>query len=98
MALGLLPSMRMKALLAALLVLSVLETAAPVIAQAPADQVETRVLGLPVTAVTVIGGVVIALAVVAGLVVPMLRRGPRGRGNGTYGRQGSLGDRASRPR
>jgi hypothetical protein len=49
------------------------------------DPVERRILGLPVKAVLVIGGVLIALVVAAGLLVPSARRRSRARGNGTYG-------------
>jgi hypothetical protein len=47
---------------------------------------ERRILGLPVTAALVIVGVVIVLAVVAGVVIPGARRRAQARGNGTYGR------------
>ena len=48
------------------------------------DRVERRILGLPVNAVLVIGAVLIALVVVAGLVIPRARRRGQARGGGTY--------------
>ena len=47
---------------------------------------ERRVLGLPVTTALVLAGVVVALLVVAGIVIPGARRRDRARGGGTYGR------------
>jgi hypothetical protein len=47
---------------------------------------ERRVLGLPVTAVLVIGGVIVGLLVLGWIVVPASRRRDRARGGGTYGR------------
>ena len=44
-----------------------------------------RILGLPVAAALVIAGVVIVLALIAGLVIPGARRRERARGGGTYG-------------
>jgi hypothetical protein len=44
-----------------------------------------RILGLPVNAALVIGGVLIVLAIIAGLLVPGARRRDRARGGGTYG-------------
>ena len=44
-----------------------------------------RILGLPVDAALVIAGVLIVLAVIAGLVIPGARRRDRARGGGTYG-------------
>lgn len=46
---------------------------------------ERRVLGLPVTAAIIIAGIVVALAVIAGALIPNARRRDRARGNGTYG-------------
>ena len=45
-----------------------------------------RIFGLPVTAALLIGAVLIALVVVAGVIVPSARRRERPRGGGTYGR------------
>jgi hypothetical protein len=45
-----------------------------------------RVFGLPVTAALVIGAVIVALFVVAGVAIPAARRRERPRGGGTYGR------------
>jgi len=50
------------------------------------DRVERRVLGLPITAVLVIGAVLIAILALVGLVVPRARRRDRARGGGSYGR------------
>jgi len=47
-----------------------------------------RILGLPVAAALVIAGVVIVLALMAGLVIPGARRLDRARGGGTYGGDG----------
>jgi len=47
-----------------------------------------RVLGLPIDAALVIAGVVIVLALIAGLVIPGARRRDRARGGGTYGGDG----------
>jgi hypothetical protein len=47
-----------------------------------------RILGLPVTAALLIAGVLIVLALVAGLVIPGARRRDRARGGGTYGGDG----------
>jgi hypothetical protein len=44
-----------------------------------------RVLGLPVSAVLLLGGVIVALGVIGGLVIPGMRRRERARGGGTYG-------------
>jgi hypothetical protein len=44
-----------------------------------------RVLGLPVNAVLVIAGVLLALLGLAGVLIPYTRRETRARGNGTYG-------------
>jgi hypothetical protein len=44
-----------------------------------------RVLGLPVNAVLVIAGALLALLVLAGVLIPRTRREARARGNGTYG-------------
>ena len=44
-----------------------------------------RVLGLPITAALVIGGLLIALVVGAGVVIPGATRRRRARGGGTYG-------------
>ena len=45
-----------------------------------------RILGLPVDAALLIAGVIVVLAVVAGIVIPSARRRDRARGGGTYGR------------
>ena len=45
-----------------------------------------RIFGLPVTAALLIGAVLIALVVVAGVIIPSARRRERPRGGGTYGR------------
>jgi hypothetical protein len=45
-----------------------------------------RIFGLPVTAALIIGAVLIALVVVAGVIIPSARRRERPRGGGTYGR------------
>jgi len=45
-----------------------------------------RILGLPVDAALLIAGVIVVLAVVAGIVIPGARRRDRARGGGTYGR------------
>jgi hypothetical protein len=47
---------------------------------------ERRILGLPVTTVLVVGGVLLALLILAGLVIPAAGRRQRARGGGTYGR------------
>jgi len=47
-----------------------------------------RILGLPVDAALVIAGVVIMLALIAGLVIPGARRRDRAGGGGTYGGDG----------
>jgi hypothetical protein len=44
-----------------------------------------RILGLPATTVLVIAGVLLALAVLAGVVIPSAGRRYRARGGGTYG-------------
>jgi hypothetical protein len=46
------------------------------------DPVKRRILGLPVNALLVIGGVLVVLVVIAGIVIPRSRR--RARGGGTY--------------
>ena len=48
---------------------------------------ERRILGLPVTTALVVAGVLIALAVLAGIVIPRAGRRQRARGGGTYGRR-----------
>jgi hypothetical protein len=45
-----------------------------------------RIFGLPVTAALIIGAVLTALVVVAGVIIPSARRRERPRGGGTYGR------------
>jgi len=50
------------------------------------DRVERRVLGLPVTAVLVIGAALVAILALAGVVIPRARRRDRARGGGSYGR------------
>jgi hypothetical protein len=47
---------------------------------------ELRILGLPVNAVLLIGGVIVTLLIVAWIVAPPSRRRDRARGGGTYGR------------
>jgi hypothetical protein len=44
-----------------------------------------RIFGLPANAALVIGGVLIVLAITAGILVPGARRRDRARGGGTYG-------------
>jgi hypothetical protein len=44
-----------------------------------------RILGLPVNALLVVTGALVALAIVAGLVIPGASRRRRARGGGTYG-------------
>jgi len=44
-----------------------------------------RILGLPVDAALLIAGLIIVLAIIAGIVVPGARRRDRARGGGTYG-------------
>jgi|SRR5690242_14645903 hypothetical protein len=44
-----------------------------------------RILGLPVDAALIIAGVLIVLALIAGLVIPGARRRDRARGGGTWG-------------
>jgi hypothetical protein len=44
-----------------------------------------RVLGLPVNAALIIGGILMALLVLAWFVIPAARREHRARGGGTYG-------------
>jgi hypothetical protein len=44
-----------------------------------------RVFGLPVTAALLIGAVIVAMLVTAGILIPSARRRDRARGNGTYG-------------
>jgi hypothetical protein len=46
------------------------------------DPMKRRILGLPVNALLVIGGVLVVLVVIAGIVIPRSRR--RARGGGTY--------------
>lgn len=50
-----------------------------------------RVLGLPVHAALLIAGVLIVLAIIAGILVPGARRRDRARGGGTYGGGGRRG-------
>jgi len=47
-----------------------------------------RILGLPVDAALIIAGVLVVLALVAGVVIPGARRRDRARGGGTYGGDG----------
>lgn len=44
-----------------------------------------RILGLPLTTALLLGGVLVALLVVAGFVIPGAQRRHRARGGGTYG-------------
>jgi hypothetical protein len=46
-----------------------------------------RIFGLPVSAALLIGGVLLALFLLAGLVIPRASRRERARGGGTYGRR-----------
>jgi hypothetical protein len=50
-----------------------------------------RVLGLPVDAALIIAGVLVVLALFAGIVIPGARRRDRARGGGTYGGDGRRG-------
>jgi uncharacterized iron-regulated membrane protein len=50
------------------------------------EQEERRFLGLPVNAVLVIAGVLVAVLALAGIALPRARRRHRARGGGTYGR------------
>ena len=50
-----------------------------------------RVLGLPVDAALIIAGVLVVLALFAGVVIPGARRRDRARGGGTYGGDGRRG-------
>jgi hypothetical protein len=45
-----------------------------------------RLLGLPISAVLVIGGLLVGLVIVAGVVIPASNRRRQARGGGTYGR------------
>ncbi len=49
------------------------------------ERAAREILGLPVSAVLVIGGVLVTLLIVGGLVIPGARRRARARGGGTYG-------------
>jgi hypothetical protein len=49
-----------------------------------------RILGLPVTTALVIAGVLVALTVLAGIVIPSAARRRRPRGGGTYDRGPSV--------
>ena len=44
-----------------------------------------RLLGLPISAALIIGGLLIGLVIVAGVVIPASNRRRRARGGGTYG-------------
>lgn len=48
------------------------------------DRVERRILGLPVTAVLVIGGALVVLLTLGSVVIPRARRRRQARGGGTY--------------
>ena len=50
-----------------------------------------RILGLPVDAALIIAGVLVVLALVAGVVIPGARRRDCARGGGTYGGDGRRG-------
>jgi hypothetical protein len=50
-----------------------------------------RILGLPVDAALIIAGVLVVLALFAGIVIPGARRRDRARGGGTYGGDGRRG-------
>ncbi|MGH7278542.1 MAG: hypothetical protein ACREJG_07620, partial [Candidatus Rokuibacteriota bacterium] len=47
-----------------------------------------QIFGLPLTTVLVLGGLIVALAVIGGLVIPRARYRGRARGGGTYGGSG----------
>jgi len=47
---------------------------------------ERRILGLPITTALVLAGVLVALLILAGVVIPGASRRHRARGGGTYGR------------
>jgi hypothetical protein len=47
-----------------------------------------RILGLPVDTALILAGVLIVLAVIAGVLIPGARRRDRARGGGTYGGNG----------
>jgi hypothetical protein len=46
-----------------------------------------RILGLPMTTALVLAGVLVALLILAGIVIPSTGRRHRARGGGTYGRR-----------
>ena len=46
---------------------------------------ERRILGLPVTTALVLAGLVVALLIVAGVIIPNANRRRRARGGGAYG-------------
>ena len=48
------------------------------------DRVERRILGLPVTALLVIGGALIVLLTLGSVVIPRARRRRQARGGGSY--------------
>ena len=50
-----------------------------------------RILGLPVDAALIIAGMLVVLALFAGVVIPGARRRDRARGGGTYGGDGRRG-------
>ena len=50
-----------------------------------------RILGLPVDAALIIAGMLVVLALFAGVVIPGARRRDRARGGGTYGGDGRHG-------
>ena len=50
-----------------------------------------RILGLPVDAALIIAGLLVVLALFAGVVIPGARRRDRARGGGTYGGDGRRG-------
>src|SRR5262249_59503503 len=50
-----------------------------------------RILGLPIDAALIIAGIIIVLALIAGLLIPGARRRDRARGGGTYGGAGRRG-------
>src|SRR5262249_46934760 len=50
-----------------------------------------RILGLPIDAALIIAGIIIVLALIAGLLIPGARRRDRAHGGGTYGGDGPRG-------
>lgn len=48
------------------------------------DRVERRILGLPVTAVLIIGGALVVILALGSVIIPRARRRRQARGGGTY--------------